>query len=118
MTSEDVPPKIAEDPALDLYDQAVAQLDQVIGQHFFDLGQLADRLGWGYRTARSANARARAHRAAGTAGPGDLPAPDRHFGWGRSRRPLWLRSRVEHWARYERPGQGFGGGLKRDDAAG
>lgn len=94
------------------FDRAREALDRITREHFYTLAQVAERMGWRYRTARSLSATASSNRQAGVHLDRDLPAPDRLVRWGRVSRPLWLRANVDHWAEHQRPGRGHGGGRR------
>lgn len=74
-----------------------------------DLAGVADHLGVTYKTVRSYHGGAMRRRAAGTAKPGDMPAPDEHFG----RTPVWKATTIDRWLA-QRPGQGVGGGPRKE----
>ena|SRR5689334_1235753 len=74
---------------------------------YLTLAEIANRMSWTIKTARTMQNRANRRRAAGDSRPGDLPKEDHRVG----RIPLWLTTTIEHWER-ERPGRGAGGGPK------
>jgi hypothetical protein len=74
---------------------------------YLTLADIADRMSWTIKTARTMQNRANRRRAAGASRPGDLPKEDHRVG----RIPLWLTTTIEHWER-DRPGRGTGGGPK------
>lgn len=88
-----------------IYDASMADGRPI--EDYLTLEQVAVRLGWSLKTARTMHYRANRRRAAGEPRPGDLPEPDHRFG----RTPVWLEDTID---RFEatRPGQGAGGGPK------
>ncbi len=74
---------------------------------YLTLADIADRMSWTIKTARTMQNRANRRRAAGNSRPGDLPKEDHRVG----RIPLWLTTTIDHWER-DRPGRGSGGGPK------
>jgi hypothetical protein len=78
-----------------------------LSRTYLTLAQIADRMGWKLKTARTLHHRASRRRAAGKARPGDLPKEDWRFG----RTPVWLEKTIDDWEA-RRPGQGAGGGPK------
>jgi len=77
------------------------------GQTYLTLQQVAERMGWTLKTARTMQHRANRNRSRDQARPGDLPPPDHRFG----RTPVWRTSTIERW-QAQRPGRGAGGGPK------
>lgn len=74
------------------------------------LSEIADQIGVSVGSIRVYHQRATKNRKDGNVRPGDLPAPDQHFG----RSPVWKASTIKRWET-KRPGRGVGGGRK--DAA-
>lgn len=87
------------------YDSSMA--GEEISAQYLTLDQIAERVGWNIKTARTMQYRANSRRAAGQSRPGDLPAPDHRYG----RTPVWLVDTIDAWEK-RRPGQGAGGGPK------
>ena len=88
-----------------IYDASMAEGRPI--EEYLTLEQLAARIGWSIKTARTMHYRANRRRAAGEPRLGDLPEPDHRFG----RTPVWLLATIEDW-QASRPGQGAGGGPK------
>lgn len=80
---------------------------ELLHGEYLTLPQLAERMDWTIKTARTLHYRATRRRAEGTSRPGDLPKEDHRVG----RIPLWLSTTIDLWEA-ERPGQGAGGGPK------
>ena len=74
---------------------------------YLTLAEIAERMSWTIKTARTMQNRANRRRVAGQSRPGDLPKEDHRVG----RIPLWLTTTIERWER-DRPGRGAGGGPK------
>lgn len=88
------------------YDACMATGESLHGE-YLTLPQIAERMNWTVKTARTMQNRANRRRAAGQSRPGDLPKEDHRLG----RVPLWLNTTIDQWER-DRPGQGAGGGPK------
>lgn len=82
-----------------------SKLEAMEDTEWLDIADIAELLGIGVPSARTYHQRARQNERDGQPKPGDMPAPDRHFG----RSPAWKSETITEWMQ-QRPGQGAGGG--------